>query len=154
MAKEIETYEGMLVFEATTSHTFNDATRYTSWRDNKPPYAVRIPDGRAAIKAGAFYEDDDLGAIIMPDSVRMIGRMAFYDCDKLTKVALSASLRVIGASAFEDCDELAEIRIPDSVTVIETKAFSGCDNLKEIHIKNADLLKGQDLEEDVRIIQD
>ena len=38
--------------------------------------------------------------------------------------------------------------------MIGAKAFSGCDNLKEIHIKNADLLKGQDLEEDIRIIQD
>ena len=99
MAKEQETYEGMPVVEATTSYKLNHATRY-SWRDNKPPYAVRIPDGRAAVKAGAFSENDEVGVVLLPDSVRMIGRNAFYDCHKLTKVVLPDSLQVIGESAF------------------------------------------------------
>ena len=71
MAKEQETYEGLPVVEAATSYILNDATRY-SWSGNKPPYAVRIPDGRATVKAGAFSENDEVG-IVKSESI--IGRV-------------------------------------------------------------------------------
>lgn len=130
MAKERELYEGMPVYEAATSKMLKEAVEnYRGHADE--PYVVRIPEGRKAVKAGAFCNDDSVGIALIPESVFLIGFRAFSSCDNLRKVVIEGPVRSIGLEAFDLCDELAEI-----------------------HIKYPDVLQCLSLDDDIKIIQD
>ena len=68
MVQEGEFYEGMPVFEAATSKSLEEAVQNYRGRVEKP-YVVRIPEGRKAVKAGAFCNDDSVGIVLIPESV-------------------------------------------------------------------------------------
>ena len=97
MVKERESYEGMPVFEAATSKSLEEAVQNYRGRVEKP-YVVRIPEGRKAVKAGAFCNDDSVGIVLIPESVFLIGFEAFSSCENLRRVVINGPVYVA-----EDC---------------------------------------------------
>ena len=175
MVQEREFYEGMPVFEAATSKSLEEAVQNYRGRVEKP-YVVRIPEGRKAVKAGAFCNDDSVGIVLIPESVFLIGFEAFSSCENLRRVVINGPVRSIGKSAFADCDSLAEINLPETLTSIEYATFDGstslasiripdsvtsiadafncCSQLKEIHIKKPELLDDLFTDKEIKIIID
>lgn len=88
--------------------------------------SVQIPEGITYIGQYAFYDCDNITAIIVPNTVTSIGMGAFEGCDKLASVTLSSGLKTIDKYTFKDCPVLTGVAIPDSVTVIGDGAFYGC----------------------------
>ena len=76
MAKDYETYEGRRVYVAATSYQLAQEVS-GAWAGRESPYVVKIPDGAAAVKSGAFYFDSDIVTVLIPDSVKLIGENAF-----------------------------------------------------------------------------
>lgn len=87
------------------------------------------------IEANAFYNQIDLGKVVIPASVTEIGNSAFAYCDSIGTVELSEGLITIGDYAFNQLAyNLTTIDIPDSVTSIGNYAFGSCYELKTVHI--------------------
>lgn len=87
------------------------------------------------IEINAFYNQIDLGKVVIPASVTEIGKSAFAYCDSIGTVELSEGLITIGDYAFNQLAyNLTTIDIPDSVTSIGNYAFGSCYELKTVHI--------------------
>ena len=85
----------------------------------------------------AFYNNDNILAVIIPDSVTTIGDRAFKDCSSLTSVVIPDSVTTIDSYAFSYCSSLTSIVIPDSVTSIGDHAFFPCSSLTSIVISDS-----------------
>lgn len=87
------------------------------------------------IEANAFYNQTDLGKVVIPASVQEIGDSAFAYCDSIGTINLNEGLTKIGNYAFNQIAyNLTDIEIPNTVTHIGNYAFGSCFVLKTVRI--------------------
>ena len=84
----------------------------------------------------AFYNCNNITAVVIPSSVTMIGRYAFYKCTRMLSVDIPNSVTSIGNNAFWDCQSLSSIILPNSLTTI-SQLFPGCYKLESVVIPNS-----------------
>ena len=104
------------------------------WPQGLAAGVCAVPDGTAAVGAGAFFLCEDVTAVILPDSVTEIGPDAFRFCMGMTSVRLPAGITALGSSAFEGCESLEEIALPQGITDIAPWLLRDCDSLTFVTI--------------------
>ena len=75
-----------------------------------------------AIGKQAFYQRDDITAVVIPDGVETIGDEAFMWCRNLQKVSFGDNIRKIGTDAFQYCT-LKSLVLPKNLEEIGGWAF-------------------------------
>lgn len=75
-----------------------------------------------AIGKQAFYQRDDITAVVIPDGVETIGDEAFMWCRNLQKVSFGDNIRKIGTDAFQYCT-LKSLVLPQNLEEIGGWAF-------------------------------
>ena len=92
--------------------------------------------GTYEIYPKAFYENDNIGVVMIPAGVTAIGKNAFAYCKNLTAVVISDITRLteIGDYAFWSCYDLSYINIPKGIVRIGEYAFGSCSSLDEINL--------------------
>ena len=108
----------------------------SSYRDNplKIPASLRtlsLGEGLQSIPEYAFFDCNDLEAILLPQSVTAVGKFAFFHCRSLRYIPL-ASLESIAEYAFHSCDSLTVLSLGEKLTSIGLGAFEGCDALRRM----------------------
>ncbi len=88
---------------------------------------ITISQGIENIEGHAFYDCENLEAIILPDSLKTIGDSAFMHCENATEFKLSENIKTIGKYAFYGCEGIKEDKliIDKNVESIGDYAFSG-----------------------------
>ena len=87
-----------------------------------------------AVARGAFYENDDVVAIVLPDTVKIIEGSAFFDCENLKYVYLGSGLKETGDMVFNYCGSIEKIEFPEGIERIGGIIACDCASLKEIII--------------------
>lgn len=118
--------------------------------------AYSVPEGVAAIGAGAFKNCVDLSAVTIPDGVTSIGKQAFQGCESLAEITAPDSVTSIGKEALEGTvwvwlkdqsgfvmlnsilvyyrGQEQAVTVPDGVTIIGPDAFVNCPELVSVTI--------------------
>ena len=87
-----------------------------------------------AVAMGAFYENDDVVAIVLPDTVKAIEDSSFLNCGNLKYVYLGSGLKEIGVMIFNYCGGIEKIEFPKGLERIGGVIAYDCASLKEIII--------------------
>lgn len=112
---------------------------HTPWGQMKS-YAevVYITEGVTTVCQYAFFDFQQLSALILPDSLTEIGESAFCNCKELSWIynseleqKIADGVQTIGDGAFCCCG-IRNLTLGDSVTVIGYAAFNGCTELRQI----------------------
>ena len=120
----IEEHFGAHVFTYTAY--YEDEDNWTNhmmiisdWIADTKPLAgqVSIPNGIIGVASYAFYDNNDITAIICPSTLRVIDDFAFSYCTGLTDICLNQGLVYIGQNAFSSTN-ISSLRIPDTVRYI------------------------------------
>lgn len=88
-----------------------------------------IPKSFTEIRAGLFYNCDDLEVISIPNTVKKIGERAFYNCNSLTKVKIPAYVTRIDDLAFNNCSLLNKVYFLGKPEYISENIFEGCNDM-------------------------
>ena len=88
-------------------------------------------DGKAIFETIAVYPAGRKGEYKVPATVKRIAEKAFYNCDNLTAVIFEDGFVDTKAEAFFDCDAITTISMPESAREIGDQAFASCDELRE-----------------------
>ncbi len=119
-------------------------SNFTLTKYNGAGGVVYIPTDMNIMTIGekAFYNNDDITAVVIPKTVTTIDNRAFYGCKNLkyvffvdvnTKEVAEAKLTLINTSAFEGCTSLEYLDFSNCKTfTVASRAFFGCSNLKLI----------------------
>lgn len=110
--------EGTLTISGTGEmNQFECSSDNMPWSSKKPLIQnVIISYGITNIGNAAFYNCENLTAVVIPDTVTSIGDSAFYGCSQLTSITIPDTVDFIGSSAFFMCNALYSIHIPACVT--------------------------------------
>ncbi len=86
-------------------------------------------------------EDTPMTEIVIPETyfglpVKAVKAKAFYDNDDITSVILSDSIVTVGENAFAECDNLHHVTVGAAVEAIESQAFYNCENLVDVYNKS------------------
>lgn len=108
----------------------------SSHKDNplKVPATLKtlsVGNGLSAIPAYAFFDCNDLEAILLSESVKEVGSFSFYGCKNLHYVPLD-SLVKIEEYAFHSCEALTIVTLGADLTSIGLGAFEGCDAIRRM----------------------
>ena len=71
----------------------------------------------------AFYENNNLVAVVIPEEVTFIGWRAFFKCTNLSTVVLPSTLKALYDQAFGICSSLKSIELPSGLLHIGERAF-------------------------------
>lgn len=106
----------------------------------------------------AFFNNQDLWAVLLPSTIQYIGRDAFSDSSiheiilndgllsigegafaysKLTSIYIPHSVKQIDRCAFFECTNLHSVYIDASIDVLNEQMFFECINLYELHLPNS-----------------
>ena len=85
---------------------------------------------------------------IVPEGFAAIPAGAFQDCIKLESVQFPSTLKEIGGSAFANCIALKSIQIPKGTERIQGNAFFGCTSLKEVSLPDSLVYLGRGVFDD------
>lgn len=120
-----------------------DATQYagylfgaTSHSDNslKIPATLKtvsLGDALTEIPAYAFFDCNDLEAILLSPKIASVGKFAFFNCKRLCYIPLDG-LREIGEYAFHSCSSLTVLSLGEELLSVGIGAFEGCDGLRRM----------------------
>ena len=90
---------------------------------------VRVDEGVASIPDYAFYDCNDLHAVLLPASVRSVGKYAFYDCSELESIEGLDSVVSIGEYAFAKCKTMYRVVLGDALETVGFAAFFNCKSI-------------------------
>ena len=85
-----------------------------------------------AVAMGAFFENEDVVAIVLPDTVKMIEETAFNGCGKLKYVYFGSGLKETGNMVFGFCKSIEKVELPEGIERIGGIIAFNCASLKEI----------------------
>ena len=85
-----------------------------------------------AVAMGAFFENEDVVAIVLPDTVKMIEETAFNGCGKLKYVYFGSGLKETGNMVFGFCKSIEKVEVPEGIERIGGIIAFNCASLKEI----------------------
>lgn len=103
-------------------------------------HALRIPSSLKTFSLGsalseipayAFFDCNDLEAILLPEEITSVGKFAFYNCRRLCYVPMT-SFTAIAEYAFHSCASLTIVELGESLTSIGIGAFEGCDAIRRM----------------------
>jgi hypothetical protein len=108
----------------------------SSYKDNplKVPAALEtlsLGEGLQSIPDYAFFDCNDLEAILLPKTVDDVGKFSFYHCRSLRYIPLE-SVESIAEYAFRSCEALTVLSLGRELTSIGLGAFEGCDALRRM----------------------
>ncbi|MCR4647288.1 MAG: leucine-rich repeat protein [Oscillospiraceae bacterium] len=95
------------------------------------------PEGVKKIGSYAFYNCQNLEAIVLPDSVEEIGAGAFANSG-IRHAVLPASLRELSQEVFAGDTQLDTVMFPANIERIEEDAFKNCDALHTVCYKGSE----------------
>jgi len=79
----------------------------------------------------------------VPDTVVEIGPCAFWNSQNLQAIVFPDTLEVIRESAFQNCKQITSVEIPSSVKSIEGQAFCNCEKLSSVKFLGTTTLFGE-----------
>ena len=89
---------------------------------------VTVPSTVTAIRAGAFYGNSKVKAVILPGTVKKVENYAFYNCSTLKYVVFTANATILGNDIMYQCNKLTNLVAPKG-----SKAYSYAEK-KEIPV--------------------
>lgn len=98
--------------------------------------AFVIPEGTAAIEAGAFAGCSALTSITIPDSVSQVGEGSFDGCSSLESIV--GTLPASGLRSFEGCKKLQALTMSNNGR-ITAFVLDGLDSLEQVKIEGSGL---------------
>lgn len=111
-------------------YLFGADTHENNPRDIPPALKlVRLTGNATALSDYAFFDCNDLLAVILPESLQTVGKFAFFNCATMESVVGLEHLTEIGVYAFADCVALKETVFGTSLTRMGYAALLGCDGL-------------------------
>ena len=87
-----------------------------------------------AVAMGAFFENENVVAIVLPDTVKTIEETAFNGCEKLKYVYFGSGLKETGNMVFGFCKSIEKIELPEGIERIGGIIAFKCASLKEITV--------------------
>ena len=93
---------------------------------------IVIPDSVTVIEKEAFAHCPNLMTVEMGNGVTELGEKGFYNCSMLRNVTFSQALVNIGNSAFQDCRRLQAIEFPNTLERIGNNAFDYCEVMPSV----------------------
>lgn len=114
-------------------YLFGADTHENNPRDIPPSLSlVRLGESVGEVKDYAFFDCNDLSAVILPNGILSVGKFSFFNCTSLESVLGLDKLASVGAYAFADCTAFEELRFGADLSSMGYAALLGCDGLVSV----------------------
>lgn len=111
-------------------YLFGADTHENNPRDIPPTLKlVRLTEHATALSDYAFFDCNDLLAVVLPESIQTVGKFAFFNCTSMESVVGLERVTEVGAYAFADCTAFRELVFGTPLTRMGYAALLGCDGL-------------------------
>ena len=95
---------------------------------------LKLPSGLSSVGDMAFYNCNNLTAVVIPDSVTEVGQFAFAMCSNLQILKIGSGVRTIGEAAFSECYKVTSLDLPEGLKSIGTKGFYRCETITSVRV--------------------